>query len=70
MKLGCLHEVTGTGSKLIDLPDGQKMQYLLDGDEVVLDAWCSDGHGKGMRLGFGGCRGLILPAAGPTPARQ
>ena len=41
------------------------MQYLLDGDEVILDAWCGDKDGKAIKLGFGGCRGVILPAVQP-----
>lgn len=36
-------------------------QYLEDGDEIILEAWCGDRNG-GPRIGFGQCRGKILPA--------
>jgi fumarylacetoacetase len=31
-----------------------ELKYLLDGDEVVLEAWCGD-----KKLGFGECRGVV-----------
>ena len=34
--------------------------YLQDGDTVVLRGWCER---EGLRVGFGECRGMLLPAA-------
>jgi hypothetical protein len=33
--------------------------YLEDGDTVVMRGWCEQG---GVRIGFGECRGALLPA--------
>ena len=63
LELGCLYEATEAGTKSLTLSDGKPLQYLNDGDEIILEAWCGDGDGKGKRLGFGSCRGKILPAA-------
>lgn len=60
-ELGCLYEATVAGSQFITLSDGQQMQYLDDGDEIIMEASCND-QGKHIRLGFGECRGLVLPA--------
>ena len=60
IELGCLYEATQGGSKLMSLPDGTKMGYLNDGDEIVLSAWCS--NTDGVELGFGDCRGIVIPA--------
>ena len=61
LELGCLYEATEAGAKSLELSDGTSLYYLQDGDEVFLDAFCDEGDGKGKRLGFGTCRGLILP---------
>ena len=63
-ELGCLFEATQAGTKDITLPNGSAMKYLLDGDEIVLTAWCAHetGGDVGATLGFGECRGLVLPA--------
>jgi fumarylacetoacetase len=67
---GCLLESTwvGTGNdgkplprKAIELPTGEKRIFLEDGDEVIMRAWCEK---PGFRkIGFGECRGVILPNA-------
>lgn len=39
------------------------MKYLHDGDEIILSAYCGEpGEGEEISLGFGDCRGVILPA--------
>jgi fumarylacetoacetase len=38
------------------------MKYLQDYDEIVLDAWCGSEDGTQRLLGFGECRGIILPS--------
>ena len=42
------------------LPDGESRTFLKDGDAVTLKAHCvRDGS---ARIGFGECRGTVLPA--------
>jgi len=62
LELGCLFETTEAGSKSVTLEDGEDLKFLKDGDEIILDAWCSDTDGT-VKLGFGECRGVILPAS-------
>ncbi len=58
---GCLLERTWRGRDPLQLPDGTTRTFLADGDEVTMRAWCErPGH---PRIGFGDCRGVILPAA-------
>lgn len=49
------------GGKLpITLANGEIRTFLLDGDTVILKAWC---EAPGLaRIGFGECRGTVLPA--------
>lgn len=55
---GCLLEMTQRGAKLIELPTGEKRSFLLDGDEVILRAYCEkEGY---ARVGFGECRGIVI----------
>jgi fumarylacetoacetase len=72
LELGCLWEATETGTKSVMIvaeEDGKAtgepevLQFLLDGDEIVLEGWCGDGKDGGWKLGFGECRGAIGPAA-------
>ncbi len=57
---GCLMELTWRGSEPITLPTGEKRAFLQDGDEVILRGYCER---EGVRrIGFGECRGLVLPA--------
>ncbi len=59
---GCLLELTKRGAAPIALPTGEARRSLQDGDEVILRGWCErDGF---RRIGFGECRGVVLPAAG------
>ncbi|MDP6600824.1 MAG: fumarylacetoacetase [Phycisphaerales bacterium] len=57
---GCLLELTWRGTEPLDLPDGTQRRFLQDGDEVIIKAWCEREGAR--RIGFGVCRGLILPA--------
>ena len=59
---GCLLELTSRGRTPVTLPNGETRAFLQDGDEVIFRAHC-EGAGR-ARLGFGECRGLILPARG------
>ena len=69
---GCLLELTWDGPPAlgadgkpkprvpIHLPSGETRTFLADGDEVVMRAYCQrEGF---RRIGFGECRGRILPA--------
>ena len=58
---GCLQELTWRGTEPITLPSGEQRRYLEDGDEVILRGFCErDGF---ARVGFGECRGTVLPAS-------
>jgi len=57
---GCLLELTWRGTEPIELPNGETRRFLEDGDEVIMRGSCSK---EGFRrIGFGSCRGVILPA--------
>lgn len=54
-------ELTQGGKNPITLNNGETRSFLQDGDSVILKAWCEK---QGFaRIGFGECRGLVLPAA-------
>ncbi|MEC9372520.1 MAG: fumarylacetoacetase [Planctomycetota bacterium] len=57
---GCLLELTWRGQNPVKLPTGEERKFLADGDEVILRGWC-EGNGA-RRIGFGECRGVVLPA--------
>lgn len=56
---GSLLELTWNGQKALRMPDGRERKFIEDNDTVIIR-----GHaGKdGVRIGFGECRGKILPA--------
>lgn len=57
---GCLLELTWRGKEPIELPSGEQRRFLEDGDEIIMRGFCEkDGF---RRIGFGECRGIILPA--------
>lgn len=57
---GCLLEMTWRGTEPIELPTGEQRRFLEDGDEVIMRGFCErEGF---QRIGFGECRGIILPA--------
>ncbi len=57
---GSLLERTWRGTQPLKLPDGTERKFLQDGDEVIMRAYAEKkGH---ARIGFGECRGEILPA--------
>jgi fumarylacetoacetase len=57
---GCLLELTWRGAEPLTLPNGETRKFLEDGDEVILRAFCE--RPGSVRIGFGECRGVILPA--------
>ncbi|HEV8358430.1 MAG TPA: fumarylacetoacetase [Gemmatimonadales bacterium] len=60
---GCLLERTWRGTEPLALPTGESRRFLEDGDEVVIRGRCTrEGFAP---IGFGECRGVILPASEP-----
>ncbi len=67
---GCLLELTwdgdldnavpGSQRTAIPLASGEERKFLADGDEVILAGYCE--HPDFRRIGFGQCRGTVLPA--------
>lgn len=57
---GCLLELTWRGTEPLALPTGETRRFLEDGDEVIFRGYCErEGF---RRIGFGECRGVILPS--------
>jgi fumarylacetoacetase len=57
---GCLLELTWRGTEPIELPNGETRRFLEDYDEIIMKGYCErEGF---RRIGFGECRGMILPA--------
>ena len=57
--LGSLLEITEGGRKPLTLPTTEKRTFLEDGDEVILRARAArEGF---VSIGFGDCRGLVVP---------
>ena len=57
--------MTRNGSQHIKTPAGNTRMYVEDGDEIVFTAWAGNQETDGLagrRVGFGECRGVILPA--------
>jgi len=55
---GSMLELSWRGRDTVKVGD-QTRKFLADNDEVVLKGWC---QGKDYRIGFGECRGRVLPA--------
>ncbi|NNB46493.1 fumarylacetoacetase [Pseudomonas chlororaphis] len=59
-QFGSLLEITEGGKKPIELASGEVRKFLEDGDEIILRGRCRrEGFAS---IGFGECRGKILPA--------
>ena len=57
---GSMLELSWGGKEPVILPNGEERRFLEDGDEVILRGFCErEGH---RRIGFGECRGTVLPA--------
>jgi fumarylacetoacetase len=65
---GSLLELTEGGKRPISLSNGETRSFLEDGDTVILKGYCRrDGF---RRIGFGECRGTVLPAAWTDEATE
>mmetsp|Transcript_3762 Transcript_3762/g.6419 ORF Transcript_3762/g.6419 Transcript_3762/m.6419 type:complete len:117 (+) Transcript_3762:954-1304(+) len=56
---GSMVELCWGGKETIKLPSGEERKFLQDGDEVNLTA---SAKGNGYTIGFGSCRGKVVPA--------
>ncbi len=57
---GSMLELTWRGAEPLTLPSGETRKFLEDGDEVIMRGYCER---EGVRrIGFGECRGTVLPA--------
>ncbi len=57
---GSMLELSWRGTEPINLPSGEQRRFLEDGDEVIMKGYCErEGF---RRIGFGECRGRIIPA--------
>ena len=59
---GSLLELSAGGKKPIHLAHGETRTFLEDGDCIVLRGYCERSGAR--RIGFGECRGTVLPARG------
>jgi fumarylacetoacetase len=60
---GSLLELSQGGRQALTLPNGETRTFLLDGDRVILRAWCQ--REGGVRIGFGDCAATVLGASEP-----
>ena len=60
-QLGSMIEMSSQGKKEVDVGGGEKRKFLQDGDEVCMTATVRRPEWK-YQIGFGQCRGRILPA--------
>ena len=57
---GSMLELSWRGTEPIELPSGEQRRFLEDGDEIIMKGYCErEGF---RRIGFGECRGRIIPA--------
>ena len=61
-EMGCLLELTRRGADPVTLPTGESRKFLEDGDEVLMRGYLQ--AKQRPRIGFGECRGVVLPANG------
>ena len=59
---GAIIEQTKAGREPLTLDGGEQRAFLHDGDAVILRGWCESPNAA--RIGFGECRGDVLPAVG------
>jgi len=56
---GSMLELSWKGTQLIKLKTGDERKFINDGDTVTLRGFCKNDN---VRIGFGECKGKILPA--------
>jgi fumarylacetoacetase len=55
---GSMLELSWKGTRSISIGNEQR-KFLQDGDEVIIRGFC---NGEDYRIGFGSCKGKVLPA--------
>jgi len=56
---GSMLELSWNGQKPLTMPDGTERKFIEDGDTIIMKGLAEK---DGVRIGFGECRGKILPA--------
>jgi len=56
---GSMMELTWRGTKPITLKDGTQRKFVNDNDTIIIRGYCEK---DGIRLGFGECTAMLLPA--------
>ena len=56
---GSMLELSWNGQKPLTMPDGSERKFIEDGDTVIIRGLAEK---DGVRIGFGECKGKILPA--------
>jgi fumarylacetoacetase len=56
---GSMLEITWNGQKPLRLPNGSERTFIEDGDTVTMHGYAQS---NGVRIGFGECKGKIIPA--------
>jgi fumarylacetoacetase len=64
---GSLLELSGGGTKPIEVGNGERRAFLEDGDTLILRGWCE--KPGAVRLGFGEARGRIVPSQASAASR-
>lgn len=59
-ELSSMLEFTFAGSRLVNLPNGERRGFLLDGDEIRFEGRCV--RDRFVSIGFGACIGRIVAA--------
>ena len=59
---GSMLELSWRGTEPLQLPGGEERKFLEDGDELIIRGRCE--ASGAVSLGFGECRGVVLPAVG------
>jgi len=65
---GSLLELSQGGKQPIRLSSGETRTFLEDGDTIILKGSCQREGSR--RIGFGECRGTVLPARAPAGSRR
>ncbi|MDF2436938.1 MAG: fumarylacetoacetase [Bacteroidota bacterium] len=56
---GSMLEITWRGTKPVKMKDGSERKFINDNDTVIMRGYCKK---EGVRVGFGECKGKVLPA--------
>jgi fumarylacetoacetase len=54
-------EITQGGKQALELPNGEIRKFLIDGDCIIMSAYCE--KPGAARIGFGSASATILPVS-------